>query len=132
MLLQGKMFVQRSQLKFISLFNKNTFFGKTKIEIPSKDILKIEEEHGAVNYYIVICTPHGKIKFTSFLNNPLNLLRSTYNSANSSTNSTIKTSSPFDTNTVHNYAAEFLRTTGFNCTQPDTFFKELPTHRCTV
>lgn len=31
MLLQGKMYVQRNMLKFVSIFNKNTFFGKTRI-----------------------------------------------------------------------------------------------------
>ncbi len=62
----------------MSLFNRNTFFGKTDLQIPQRDILRIEGEYAALNYYVVIGTSHGDIKFTSFLTNPVEALKEIY------------------------------------------------------
>jgi hypothetical protein len=77
-LLQGKLYVHKRLLRFVSIFNRKTFFGKTELEIPKRDILKIEGENGAINYYVVITTKHGDVKFTSFINNPVSLLKEIY------------------------------------------------------
>lgn len=76
-LLQGKLYAYRKCLKFVSLFNRKTFLGRTELEIPKKDILKVEADNGPINS-IIITTKHGELKFTSFFSNPIGALRDLY------------------------------------------------------
>lgn len=130
-LLQGKLHVQRRLLRFVSLFNRSTFIGKTEIEVPSRDILKVEGEHGAINYYIVVSTVHGEMRFTSFLHSPLGLLRSLY----AKKAPPAEPQSPlYDPRSIYERAMDLLtQVHGFRCVRPDCFSKELTAEcRCTV
>lgn len=69
-ILSGRIFITNERLCFFSKFNpKNIFFGETFIEIPRKDIKKIEKRTNAVIFdnSISITTIHGELFFTSFL-----------------------------------------------------------------
>lgn len=68
-ILSGRLFITNERLCFYSKFNpKNVFFGETFIDIPKKDIKKIEKRFNAVIFdnSISITTVNGEIFFTSF------------------------------------------------------------------
>ena len=48
-LLQGKLFLYRREIKFVSFFNRATLFGKTKLRIPARDILNVDKDKALVN-----------------------------------------------------------------------------------
>ena len=77
-LLQGKLYAHRKTLKFVSIFNRKTFFGRTELEIPKRDILQVNSLSSSINYYVSIQTKHGELKFTSFISNPVGLFRDLY------------------------------------------------------
>jgi len=68
-ILSGRIYITNQRLCFSSKFNpKNIFFGQTFIEIPKKDIKKIEKRQNALVFdnSISITTVHGEMFFTSF------------------------------------------------------------------
>jgi hypothetical protein len=70
-LLQGKIFITNKALRFHSYFNAKTFLGKeTKIQVPLKNISKIEKKHNALIFdnSIKVTTKDNKtLFFTSFV-----------------------------------------------------------------
>ena len=77
MLLQGKLVLYKKLIKFTSIFNRSTFLGKTKIKIPIKDIVNINKDNNFING-IFIETTHGILRFSSFLTNPIPVLKYYY------------------------------------------------------
>lgn len=69
-ILTGRLYITNERLCFYSKFNpKNVFFGETFIEIPRRDIKKIEKRFKAVIFdnSISITTVNGELFFTSFI-----------------------------------------------------------------
>lgn len=68
-ILQGRLFITNYRLCFYSKFNtSNIFFGETFIQIPKKDIKKIEKRTNAIVFdnSISITTVNGEVFLTSF------------------------------------------------------------------
>ena len=67
-LLQGKLNITTKKIEFNSLFNNVTFFGKTIIIIPLKDIIEIEKKYNlGLDNSIIIKTENISYFFTNFL-----------------------------------------------------------------
>ena len=78
MLVQGKLRIYENYLNFASNFNSKTIFGFTDLRIPKWDIKQISTGKHLLSLKIIVSTTHGDLEFTSFLNNPLDLLIDTY------------------------------------------------------
>lgn len=69
-ILAGRLHITNEKLYFYSKFNPNNiFFGETFIQIPKKDIIKVEKRQNAVVFdnSISITTVNGEMFFTSFI-----------------------------------------------------------------
>ena len=68
-ILQGKLYITSERLCFHSKFNaENVFFGGTFIQIPKKDIIKLEKKKNGIFFdnSISITTINGEVFLTSF------------------------------------------------------------------
>ena len=68
-ILQGRLYVTNDRLCFHSKFNAdNVFFGGTFIEIPKKDIIKLEKKKNGIFFdnSLSITTINGEVFLTSF------------------------------------------------------------------